>query len=161
MRTIKILKMATLTLLIGLGFSPAAGAADVVYHGALCNQSVANDPGLINFNQFGVHNSSASPLSIACGAAPTKSTTVNEVDVVMYDRDPNTDVSCTLLLTDASGNVTFSQVQATAGSGAAAQSKSFFPRVATSGSQVLFCSIPPQTSAGFSHVTTYRVQTSP
>lgn len=147
---------AALALLFGLGSSAWAG--DVVYHGSLCNPDSA-DVSKINYNQFGAHNtSSSSSAFVNCGAAPSILSTIKTVEVEVYDRNPNSNVTCTLVLADIFGATLWSGTKSSSGSSAGFQLLKFSPNTGTHTIN-LQCSIPAVTSNGISHVTTYRVIT--
>lgn len=153
--------------LMGVGLSAAASlpalANDVMYHGNFCspNRSYINT---IERNQWGVHNSSTS--STATVQCPfdlpfNASLRVNSVWVTVYDRNPNQDVSCTLIGVGLEGNTLWTRTSSSNGSGAAHQFLSFSPPNTFTPSMNMVCSLPPATNSGVSHVTTYRVITTP
>lgn|GEM_PF-4997238 len=154
-------------VLMGVGLSAAvslpAVANDVLYHGNFCtpNKSAINT---IERSQWGVYNTSNG--SIATVECPfdlpfNGSLVVNNVWATVYDRDPNADVTCTLTGVDMAGNTLWSRTSSSSGSGETHQFLSFSPSSTTLGTMNMICSIPPATSSGVSHVTTYRVITTP
>lgn len=146
--------LTALALLFGLGSSAWAG--DLVYHGSLCNAAAADQ---VNYNQYGAHNSSSSASAfVNCGTAPSILSTIRTVSVIVYDRDPDSNVTCTVVLADIFGTALWSGTGFSSGSGANFQVLNFNPNVSTHTIN-LQCSIPPATSEGLSHVTSYRVIT--
>jgi hypothetical protein len=162
----KISKLLPVALM-GVGFSAAvslpAVANDVVYHGNFCaaNRSYINT---IERTQWGVHNTSnGSTASVQCpfDLPFNASLRVNSVWATVYDRNPNANVSCTLTGVGLDGNTLWSRTSSSSGSGATHQFLSFSPPSTFIATMNMVCSIPPATSSGVSHVTTYRVITTP
>lgn len=136
-------------------------AADVVYHGSLCNP-VQEQGGQVFYNQWGIANlSNAAPLFVACGGTTPIPAIITGVLVVVYDRHPTADVVCTLVLADIAGIPIGSALTASSsGSQANAQGLTFNPAT-SAGTISLQCSLPAATSSGVSHLTTYRVSSAP
>ena len=153
--------------LMGVGLSAAvslpAVANDVVYHGNFCapNRSSIN---MIERNQRGVQNTSnGSTASVQCpfDLPFNASLRVNRVEAIVYDRNPNANVSCTLTGVGIDGNTLWSNTSSSSGSGATYKVLSFSPPSMFIATMNMVCSIPPATSSGVSHVTIYRVITTP
>lgn len=162
-KTSKLLAVAFLSVGIASAVSLPANAADVMYHGNFCSptRSYVNS---IERNQWGVMNTSTS--SSATVNCPfylpfNASLRVNNVYVTVYDRHPNASVSCTLMGVDLAGNTLWTRSASSTGSGASHQFLSFSPPSSFTHTMNMSCSIPANTSSGFSHVTTYRVMTTP
>ncbi len=161
--TSKLLAVALLSVGITSAVSLPANAADVIYHGNFCapNRSYVNT---IERNQYGVHNtSSSSAATVQCPfyLPFNASLRVNSVYVTVYDRNPSTNVSCTLTGVGLEGNTIWSSTKSSNGSGATHQFLSFSPPSAFVATMNMSCSIPASTSSGVSHITTYRVITTP
>jgi len=144
--------MGLLTLTVG------ASASDTVFHGSLCNPEFPADVSKLEYGQFGIDNSSGSTAFLSCGANTPILATINTVSIITYDRNPSTNVSCTLVLTDIFGNALFSQTQSTTGSGAGFMQLLYNPGVGTHTVNI-DCSLPPNSGGNVSHVTTYRIIT--
>jgi hypothetical protein len=86
--TTRTLARSGLTALgLFFAFASSGYAADVVYHGSLCNP-VQEQVGQVLYNQSGSANLSIfSPLFVACGGA-TQIGAINTVSVIVYDRNP-------------------------------------------------------------------------
>jgi hypothetical protein len=161
--TSKLLAVAFLSVGITSVIALPANAADVMYHGNFCspNRDFVNS---IERNQWGVMNTSTS--SSATVNCPfylpfNASLIVNSVYVTVYDRNPSTDVSCTLMGVGLEGSTIWSITKSSSGSGATHQLLGFSPPSSFIATMNMSCSIPASTSSGFSHVTTYRVITTP
>lgn len=140
-----------------------ANAADVMYAASFCKAPV-DFQDVIDYNFFGVHNLSADPAVVECPFVIPFSGAliVKEVDVTVYDRHPSANVSCTVRGIAIDGKVAWTGTKASSGSGASAQFLVFKPNKATLGTLHMSCSIPGNNpSLGVSHVTTYRLITSP
>jgi hypothetical protein len=152
---------------LGLFFALASSgyAADVLYHGSFCNPSTPD--GQARYNQWGVSNLLPFlPLSVNCGGVLPFSaiSTIDQVEVFVYDRDPFQDVSCTLRTVALDGTETTTSTRSSSGSGVDGQFLIFnpVPQGDTRATTInLQCTIPGLTLLGFSHVTTYRVITAP
>jgi hypothetical protein len=141
-------------------FASSSNAADVIYHGSLCNP-VLEQAGQVFYNQFGIANlSSVSPLFVACGGAMPILATIHTVEVEVYDRNPGADVLCTLVLVDTVGNTISTSSLSSSGSQALNQLLRFNPGLGTH-TFILQCSLPAATTSGVSHLTTYRVISMP
>jgi hypothetical protein len=158
-RTLARSGLAALGLLFA--FAASGSAADTVYHGSLCNPVQEGvSPGLFT-NQWGIANlSDSSSLFVNCGGVIPILATINTVEVEVYDRNPSADVACTLLLVDIFGVALSTSTAFSSGSQVSAQLLRFTPGVATHTIN-LQCSIPVATASGFSHLTTYRVISTP
>ncbi len=162
----KMSKLLPVTL-IGMGLSAAVSlpalASDVMYHGNFCapNRDHINR---IERNQWGVYNTSTSttafvqcPFNLPFNA----SLRVNSVLVTVYDRNPSGDVSCTLTGVSLEGNTLWSSTRSSSGSQVGHQFLSFQPPSTFTHTMNMSCSMPPATNSGASHVTTYRMITTP
>jgi hypothetical protein len=146
-----------------LCISTSTRAADVMYGGNFCTP-VLNDLDKIEHgNQFGVHNVAPSPATVQCPfvIAFSGALTVKEIDVTVYDRDPSSNVTCTVRGLAIDGALIWSRTRSSGGSGAPAQFIVFRPNLATLGTLNMTCTIPGATSQGLSHLTTYRLITAP
>lgn len=151
-----------LSLLLGTGIcasvSLPAQAADVMYHGNFCNPVRADIGKIEHGSQYGVHNESATTATVQCPFNPTFFSKINRVDVLVYDRNPNTNVVCTLYGVDFAGTALWQISKSSSGSSAFWQNLVFQPNQIAH-TVNMRCSIPGVTNSGYSHVTTYRVMT--
>jgi hypothetical protein len=154
---------------LGLFFAFASSgyAADVLYHGSLCNTTLLTTApaAQIVYNQWGVANiSSSSSLTVNCGGvvAFTGAGGIQGVYVHVYDRNGSQNVVCTLRTVALDGTPTAIRTASSSFSSASVQ----FLDISPPAVQILTtinieCTIPPSTASGFSHVTTYRVISTP
>jgi hypothetical protein len=157
-RTLARLGLAALGFFFA--FASSGYAADVVYHGSLCNP-VQEQVGQVFYNNWGIANlSNASPLFVACGGATQILATINTVEAEVYDRNPTADVVCTLVLVDIFGAPISTDSRSSSGSEVSAQLLSFTPGRGTH-TISLQCSLPAVTASGVSHLATYRVISTP
>lgn len=162
----KISKLLSVTI-IGMGLTTAMNlpvlAADVIYHGNFCapNRTSVN---LVERNQFGVNNASnGTTASVQCPfQLPfNASLKVTNVWLTVYDRNPTTNIECTLKGVGLEGSTIWTRTASSSGSGAIHQFLSFNPPSAFVATMNMSCSIPTTTASGTSHITTYRVITNP
>jgi hypothetical protein len=153
--------------ILGLCFAFAASsyAEERLYHGSLCNPSFQESLFQAAYNEFGVTNLSfTSQLSVSCGGAVVfTSSDIREVDVFVYDRNMAQDVDCSLATVGADGRLT-SPIQRRSSEGArdASFSLVFRPEGTTPLSTIhLNCVIPTIGVLGLSHITAYRVISTP
>ncbi len=165
--TLKKMSKALPVALMGVGLSLAVSlpalAGDEIYHGNFCvpNQG---DVGKIQRNQYGVHNTSSSTAAIVqCpfNLPFNASLRVTGVYLTVYDRNPNLNVSCTLVGVGLEGNTVWSRTASTSGSSASHTFLSLIPPSQFIATMNMTCSVPPSTASGVSHVTTYRAITTP
>jgi hypothetical protein len=157
-----------LILLCGLcSFAADAWAKDIIYGGNFCTPVRDSLNSIEHGPQFGVQNVSFQTATVQCPFVLdfAGNVTVNEVDVTVYDRNPFTDVSCTLRGIAIDGTEIWSDTRSSSGSGQAAQFIVFQPNQLTLGTLNMTCDIPgtapPFFSFGYSHLTTYRLITTP
>ena len=154
-----IKKLVSSTIALGLlTLTVGASASDTVFHGSLCNPEFPSDVSKLEYGQFGIDNSSASTAFVSCGAGTAILATINTVEIETYDRNPSTDVSCTLVLTDVFGQALFSQTKSTTSFGPSPKLLSYNPGVGTHTVNI-DCSLPANSGGNVSHVTTYRIIT--
>jgi hypothetical protein len=147
-------------LAAGIATTTAAWAANNGYHGSLCNPFLPNDVDKLKYDKWGVRNISPVVATVTCGALPTVSSKIEEVEVVVYDRDPADDVCCTISIQKAAGNVIASAKKCSAGFASLHQTLSYIPPPNVVGTMSMTCSIPATNPAnGDSHVVSYRVNT--
>jgi hypothetical protein len=146
-------------LLLALATSGYSG--DIVYHATLCNP-IPSHVGLALYDTYGIANASASQsLEISCGGAVQILSKIEKVEVVVYDRNPSRTLTCTLTLVDLFGNWLWRDSDFSPNTGPDWQLLEFTPNDGTHTIN-LRCIIPPWTqSDGFSHVTSYRVRSTP
>jgi hypothetical protein len=161
----KLLPVACLSVGLYAAASLPALAADEMYHGNFCvpNQSDINK---IDRNQWGVRNTSTSssavvqcPFNLPFNA----NLRIDSVWVTVYDRGPNQDISCTLFGVDLAGTTLWSLTSASSGSSTGHQFLSFDPPNSFTHTINMTCSLPPgvNSGAGASHISTYRLITTP
>jgi hypothetical protein len=149
----------TLCLLVGVCTFGAAHAADGMVSGVLCNPINGS---VVDYGQYGVHNPSASatatvecalPMGLPGSPAPTS------VVVTVYDRNPTTDVSCTLTELGFGGDVIWTAAKSSSSTSSGSQSLSFTPPASSFANHAwrVRCSLPPSSGGLFSHVTTLKV----
>ncbi len=165
--TLKEMSKLLPVVLMGVGLSIAVSlpalASDEIYHGNFCvpNQGDINR---IQRNQYGVHNTSSSNTAfVQCPFnLPFNGTLrVSSVYVTVYDRHPSQDVTCTLIGVGLEGSTLWSRSASSSGSSASHTFLSFSPPNQFVATMNMTCSLPPITNSGVSHVTTYRVITTP
>lgn len=162
----KTAKLLSVTL-IGMGLTTAMNlpvlAADTIYHGNFCapNRTSVN---LVERNQFGVNNaSSITTASVQCpfNLPFNAALRVTNVWLTVYDRNPSTNVECTLRGVGLEGSTIWTRTASSSGSGASHQFLSLTPPSAFVATMNLSCTLPTATASGVSHLTTYRVITTP
>jgi hypothetical protein len=154
--------------LIGVGFcaavSSSAQASDVLYYGGLCTP-VLSDINKINRSPlYGVYNVSSSVAQVQCPFSTSFSAfNVNDVWVTVYDRNPTTNVNCSLYGVGPNGILQWQTSRSSSGSEAGAQSIQLTPPSGGKliGTMNMACSIPSNNSAGLSFVNTYRLIATP
>jgi hypothetical protein len=151
---------------IGMGlltaFSSSAQADDILYHGNFCTPMLTDINKIDHGSLYGVHNVSSSTGRVQCPFNNNYSGTyrVNDVWVTVYDRNPSTNVSCTLYGVGLDGNIIWQVSGSSSGSSALHQFIRLRPpQSGLLGTMNMTCSIPGVTNAGLSHVTTYRLMT--
>ncbi len=162
----KMSKLVPVTLIgLGLsaGFCSSVLAADQLFHGNFCAPN-RDHLSRIERNQWGVHNTSSSTTAfVQCPfQAPFRGDLkVNKVEAWVYDRNPSADVSCTLTGVGIDGATIWSITKSSSGSKEQSQFLSFQPNSNLVGTLNMSCSLPPSTNSGVSHITTYRLITTP
>lgn len=145
-----------------LAISAPAAAKDVLYHGNFC-QPRFNYQNKIGYNQFGPHNNGTAAEKIECPFVLDfdGSLTVNKVEVTVYDRNAAKEVICTVRGVSVAGETIFSKTQSTLGSSQAAQFLNFNLNESMLGTLHMECFLPPKQGSALSHVSTYRLITTP
>jgi len=163
-RMSKLISVALIGMGLSAAFCSSALAADELYHGNFCtpNRDHVNK---IDFGQYGVLNiSSSNTAFVQCPFKLPFSANlkVTNLTVTVYDRNNSADVSCTLTAVAIDGNTIWSTSRSSSGAG---QGHKFLvfqpPNSIVLGTLNMSCSIPPSTNSGPSHVTTYRLITTP
>lgn len=159
----KRLPVALMGVGLGITVGLPAQASDEIYHGNFCvpNQG---DITRIQRDKWGVNNTSTSNTAIVqCpfNLPFSANVRVNTVYVAVYDRNPNVNVSCTLTGVDLEGATLWERSSSSSGSSVSRQYLYFSPPSQFIATMNMTCTIPPVTSSGISHVTTYRVMTTP
>jgi hypothetical protein len=158
-----MVKICGFALGLFFAFASSGYAADVLYHGSFCNTT---DPAAqVVYNQWGVANiSSSSSLTVNCGGvvAFTGAGGIQGVWVSVYDRNGSQNVVCTLRTVAIDGTPTATR----SASSSFSSPYVLFLDISPPAVQILTtfniqCTIPPSTASGISHVTTYRVISTP
>jgi hypothetical protein len=161
----KLAKSISAVVLSGIAIAIAgsAGAANNGYSGTLCNPIDTTQASRINYSQFGVHNISAATATVECGGLPTVGSNITSVQATVYDRNSTAgqDVCCTMRVLNNDGLFIASASPCTSGFSSSSMPLNFTPPANAAGSFDMSCNIPPVLSGNFSHVTTYRITTSP
>jgi hypothetical protein len=159
----KLLPVAFIGMGLSAAFCSSALAADEMYHGNFCTPK-RDHINRIERNQHGVHNTSSSTTAVVeCPFnIPFRGNLkVNRVEVTVYDRHSSANVSCTLIGVAMDGNTLWTTTSSTSGSQQGHKFLIFEPNRDLLGALNMSCSLPPITNSGASHVTTYRIITTP
>ncbi len=163
-RMSKLLPVALIGMGLSAAFCSSALAADEMYHGNFCAPK-RDHISRIERSQWGVKNSSSSTTAVVdCpfNVPFSANLKVTNLTVTVYDRNNSADVSCTLTAVAIDGNTIWSTSRSSSGAG---QGHKFLvfqpPNSNVLGTLNMSCSIPPSTNSGPSHVTTYRLITTP
>jgi hypothetical protein len=153
-----ISKLSTLSCFICALCSLSAGAMarDIIFAGGFCQPAVPNKQP--RYNQFGPYNPGSSGLTVECLFHLDFSLALRMIDVfvLVYDRNPSANVSCTVRGITLDGSTIWARTLSSSGSGVNRQSLQLSPvYMATAGFLHMTCNIPSATDAGVSHVTTY------
>jgi hypothetical protein len=158
----KLLPVVCIGVGVGISAGLPAQASDEIYHGNFCGPT-QDDVTKIQRNKWGVANVSSSTATVQCpfNLPYTTDLRVNSVYVAVYDRDPNSNVSCTLYGVSTDGTTLWEISRSSNGSSSSAQFLSFSPPNEFIATMNMTCSLPPRIDLKASHVTTYRVITTP
>lgn len=152
----------TATLLAGAAAVVPAIAADSGFHGSHCAPAWPLDTELLYSGQWGIHNGSTSTTAlVSCGGHLEVGSDVYTIEATVYDRNPSSDVCCTMEVQRSDGSFLSSAYRCSSGYGGGFQTLSWVPPVNAAFTTNLECSIPVSSTPGVSHVTTYRVKSSP
>ena len=165
-RMSKLISVALIGMALSAAFCSSALAADELYHGNFCtpNRDHVNK---IDFGQYGVLNiSSSNTAFVQCPFKLPFSANlkVTNLTVTVYDRHPSADVSCKLTSVGMEGHTIWSITRSTSGAQAGHKYLTFQPpNTNVLGTLNMICSLPPLTNfgKGTSHITTYRIITTP
>jgi len=150
---------------VGLGITAGlpAHASDEIYHGNFCGP-VKEDIANIQRNKWGVaniSNSVAATVECPFNLPYVADLRVNSVFVAVYDRNSNSNVSCTLTGVSTDGSTLWEITRSSVGLSQPAQYLSFSPPNQFIATMNMSCSIPPRYLDKASSVSTYRVITTP
>ncbi len=139
---------------------PGAAFASSLHQGIECNP-IQTDAAKVDYNDYGVHNTSMSASAqVWCGGATTAPTSQGRyVDIRVYDRNPSSDICCTARVQDVNGGTLSSAVNCS-NSYAGGPMHILLHLATWSSGDGLFslqCTLPPATSQGVSHVVSYRI----
>ena len=155
-----ISKLSTLLLsacaLCSLATGAMAGTdGQDVYGGTFCQPRVSTAQ--VGYNTFGVHNKGSTMLTVECPMRVELYSRIHGVEVYTYDRHPSLNVSCILSIINGAGVTLWQKTLATAGYSPYVSRQLWFAQTTTlnKGTLHLSCQIPPPTSYGFSHITSY------
>jgi len=157
--------IATITALTAMTMGATAFATTRTYDfsGNICHRGDSLSGAAVEYDQFGIRNVSSTDPSYPVCALPMSylpaSANVTEVDMLTYDRNSNSDVSCTIMRTDGNGNILYSVVMHSSGNAVGLQNLAAFPPAGTliQGYWSATCTIPPVTPSGTSYLTAFRV----
>jgi hypothetical protein len=147
-----------LALLGAASLATTASAEDRSFNGVLCNPIDSTNAGRISYSAFGVHNTSASTATVNCSGAMINAVDIDFMQVVVYDRNAASNVSCTLRLQGLDGSQTAVSTVNSSGSGAAAQTLTWAPPNGFYGMFHITCSLPAASAGNFSHLASYLVR---
>ena len=153
----KIIRSLGAMALAGAAVTTTASAEERGYSAALCGSSSSN----VSFSNLGVEVTNLSPGNVYCGAAPLVGADVDRIQATVYDRNPTSDVCCTMSVVNADGFTVASANRCSTGSGNASQLLSALLPVNVAGSVILSCLLPPASPSGSSRIATYRVRSTP
>jgi hypothetical protein len=155
----------TMSAAIALGLFAAAGSAHAVtlgFPGSICNP-VPNQTALAGYTPAaGIHDiSSGDALPVVCGGSLINNvTTVNTVVLTVYDRSQNDNFrDCYVQLFDSNGTFLRQQnfpVQNVNQAAFFTLTANVVPAV-NAASFAVACSIPAQTTGGFSHLANIKI----
>jgi hypothetical protein len=159
-----------LILLLGLGLHGPAQAqtSGLSSVSAIICSPVAGSGGIINYSQYGVNNTSTTATATIECAVPLGQVaggTLSLVQVTMYDRNPSSDVACTITgIAPTSGAVDWSASVQTSGATSGSQTRSITPPSSAVIADALRirCTIPPIVTGSIgdnSHVVAFVMTT--
>jgi hypothetical protein len=151
-------KLGAAALLIA-AFTATASAEERGYSATLCNASSSATNLFYTFR--GVEVTGLSSQTVQCGAAPEVGANVDRIEATVYDRNPDSNLCCTMILLSSDGMPIMSATRCSAGNGNASQllSATFLPNA--TGAVDLSCTIPGASPTGPSRIATYRVRSIP
>lgn len=138
-----------------------AGDVDFVLHGTACHTN-----GTVRYSQWGADNLTTSIQTVICpiqGRFDNRDglawTTIERLQVWVYNRNPDQAFSCTLRSHNNDGDINTSVTRAIKASESAVQLLDFWPNLGLhlDASLTLECRIPAQHADGISHLTSIKV----
>jgi hypothetical protein len=150
------------TLLGALVASTASGQTTTfrTFPAAFCTPNAPGDAANISVGNYGVQNNSTSVAAgVQCPAATVFGNQLSYADIIVYDRNPSTNICCTIMSLSSEGVILASSTPCSSGSGSPSQQIFWSPPGGTGGNVQISCSIPPVSGGNISHVAHYRVET--
>jgi hypothetical protein len=150
--------------LINLGFcavSLPVLADDLIYNGNFCTPVRADINKVEHGSNYGVHNVSNSTATVQCPfihPITHSGVAVNKVWVTVYDRNPSTNVSCTLYGVGLEGSIVWQASKSSSGSGTTHQFLEISPQTQGVYSINMKCTIPAAYNGNLSHISTYWIR---
>lgn len=158
------LLMMSVAVVGGLVAVSTASAVQVFQgHGTLCAPLTPAHASNLNFSKFGVRNVSTTSSAIVGCSIPVTSnnlvlTTIDAASLVLYDRHDTQNVSCVLELQNFTGAAVWSGTQASSGFSSSEALLQWDPPATNVTSVYIECTLPPKTTFGESHITTFNAQ---
>ena len=160
-KTFRLLPGVVISIGLCAAVSLPALADDQVYHGNFCTPVRADTNKIEHGHQYGVHNVSSSTATVQCPFIHPfthSSVSVNNVWVTVYDRNPNTNVSCTLYGVALHGERIW---QVSASSTGSSSTHRFLQLTPPQNQGVhtmnMTCTIPGISNNNLSHIATYWI----
>ena len=143
-----------------IGLSVPANAAQTFSGGGLCQPRKATNSA--QYTNYGfVNNGTTAAITAECPFSPTVVLRGCHAfsEVVVYDRNPSKNVTCTVKAIKINGDISLSITKNSAGASASFQSLGFgFSNLASDVIALhMTCSVPPRTSTGLSAITMYSL----
>jgi hypothetical protein len=158
-KMIKVFRGLTLSALGVLAIASTASAESRGYSAVLCTPASSTDAGNLLFTTMGVETTNLSGATVFCGGVTRVAANVRRIEATVYDRNPDADVCCSMLVMNADGFGVASGSRCSSGSGGPSQRLSVTLPGNSASSVILACTIPPASPDGASRVTSYRVFT--
>ena len=147
--------IATIVCGLAAGKAMAVVPAAPLYNGNLCIP-VQADSSAVDRSLYGVFNTSTTKETTVYCPIQTPGQSSGQLCVVVYDRNPSVNVSCSLSSLGADGNPAWTVTRTSAGSGTPAQTLDFGFLNPIGTNMAMQCTIPRlTTSSPGSHVTSW------
>lgn len=156
------IKKLAVSILVSAGVTTSASAEERGYPGTLCNPSPSPGGSNLFYTFQGVEVTNLSSGQVLCGTATLLGANVDRIEVTAHDRNPTSNLCCSMLVLNADGIPVASANRCTAASAGPSQLLSAIlpPNAATAVS--LLCTIPAASpTGGASRLLTYTVRSTP